>query len=45
MRVIAIVCGLLLWACCSLAGAHPGPTDPSGCHVDPKTGQYHCHPW
>ena len=23
--------------------AHPGPTDADGCHVDPKTGKWHCH--
>ena len=27
----------------SLAGAHPGGLDSSGCHHNRKTGDYHCH--
>ena len=27
----------------SLAWSHPGGTDEYGCHVDPDTGEYHCH--
>lgn len=27
----------------ALALAHQGPTDNDGCHIDPYTGQYHCH--
>ena len=27
----------------SLAGAHPGGTDSSGCHMDKGTGERHCH--
>lgn len=27
----------------SLAVAHSGGTDASGCHMDHKTGIYHCH--
>lgn len=27
----------------SLAAAHSGGTDSSGCHTDSKTGLYHCH--
>ena len=27
----------------SLAGAHPGGTDPSGCHMDKTAGERHCH--
>jgi hypothetical protein len=23
--------------------AHSGGTDASGCHIDHKTGEYHCH--
>lgn len=27
----------------TLAFAHPGGTDSSGCHHDRKNGGYHCH--
>ena len=27
----------------SLAWGHPGGTDEYGCHVNPDTGEYHCH--
>ena len=27
----------------SLAAAHPGGLDASGCHTNRKTGDYHCH--
>lgn len=27
----------------SLAAAHSGGTDSSGCHTNSRTGYYHCH--
>lgn len=27
----------------TLAWAHSGGTDSNGCHVNHKTGHYHCH--
>lgn len=42
---IAFVGLALLFCTLTLAvWADPGPTDSYGCHVNPNTGQYHCHP-
>jgi hypothetical protein len=41
MKRLAIVALLALTG--SLALAHSGGTDSMGCHVNHKTGLYHCH--
>lgn len=44
MRGVAVI--TLIIAFCAPAGvadAHPGGTDASGCHVNRKTGERHCH--
>lgn len=41
MKRMALIAALLLAS--SLAFAHSGGTDSSGCHTNHKTGEYHCH--
>ena len=40
LKAIVLVTGVLL---AGFAVAHSGGTDASGCHMDHKTGVYHCH--
>ena len=40
--VIAVVAAML-FAVAANAWAHSGGTDSMGCHMDHKTGGYHCH--
>lgn len=42
MKNILIVIILVL-VFSSIAYAHSGGTDSSGCHYNRKTGEYHCH--
>jgi hypothetical protein len=36
-------CALVLLLACEIAAAHSGGTDAQGCHINRKTGDYHCH--
>lgn len=38
-----LIAALAAIALSSLAMAHSGGTDKNGCHVDHKTGTWHCH--
>ena len=47
MKAVVIVFVLVLLSCTITtiaAWAHRAPTNTEGCHVDPDTGHYHCHP-
>ncbi len=35
--------GALLLAAAATAAAHPGGLNAEGCHINRKTGDYHCH--
>jgi hypothetical protein len=37
------VAAILLFAFSNNAFAHSGGTDANGCHMNHKTGVYHCH--
>jgi hypothetical protein len=41
--VFCSVIGLALMAISPPAAAHPGGLDASGCHMNRKTSDYHCH--
>ena len=41
MRFIHLFLALVLYL--NLALAHEGDLNGDGCHIDPETGQYHCH--
>lgn len=38
-----VIIGMILAAAASLSYAHGGGTDAAGCHMNHKTGVYHCH--
>ncbi|AZO55668.1 YHYH domain-containing protein [Mesorhizobium sp. M8A.F.Ca.ET.057.01.1.1] len=40
---IATVMAALIFAFANNASAHSGGTDANGCHMNHKTGVYHCH--
>lgn len=42
-RMIAAGLVALLAAASGLTIAHSGGTNALGCHLDHKTGEYHCH--
>ncbi len=43
MNTNNVLCICLLFLLSSIASAHGGRTDASGCHHDRKHGGYHCH--
>lgn len=43
MRAVSAAMAAILLAAPSLAFAHSGGLDASGCHHDRKRGGYHCH--
>jgi hypothetical protein len=38
-----IFAALIAALACTMASAHSGGTDSSGCHTERSTGGYHCH--
>lgn len=43
MKKLAIVLAVASFLCSGLSFAHSGGTDSLGCHINHKTGVYHCH--
>ena len=42
MKQVVII-GLIIGALTTFLKAHSGGTNSQGCHLDHKTGIYHCH--
>lgn len=43
MKKLLVMCVLVLSCSAGAVFAHSGGTDKNGCHMDHRTGVYHCH--